>query len=208
MSETMQIAPVTLEGRVIRLEPLTLAHVDELLEHALDPDIWRWMLTDVESRADLERYVATALAEQEHGRSLPFVHVLRASGRAIGSTRFGSIERAHRRVEIGWTWIGRAHRRSAVNTEAKYLMLRHAFEVWDCLRVELKTNALNMRSRNAMLRIGCVEEGTLRQHAISTRGVVRDTMYFSILQREWPAVKQRLEGLLARGAAATPEARR
>ena len=189
--------PITLEGQVIRLEPLALRHIDELLEHALDPDLWRWTLTTVATADDLRRYVEHALLEQTHGRALPFAHVLKATGRAIGSTRFGAIERAHRRVEIGWTWIGRAHQRTAVNTEAKYLMLRHAFETWGCLRVELKTNALNVRSRAAMLRLGCVEEGTLRQHAISDRGVVRDTVYFSILQKEWPAAKTRLEGLLA-----------
>ncbi len=194
-----QPEPVTLEGATVRLVPLTPAHVDELLEHALDPDLWRWTLSHVETRADLERYVASALDEQERGRALPFAHVLKASGRAIGSTRFGSIERVHRRVEIGWTWIGRAHQRTAVNTETKYLMLRHAFETWECLRVELKTNALNTRSRNAMLRIGCVEEGTLRQHAINERGEVRDTVYLSILQKEWPAVKARLEGMLREG---------
>ena len=190
--------PVTLEGEVVRLEPLRFAHVDELLEHALDPDLWRWTLTTVATADDLRRYVETALHEQAQGRALPFVHVLKATGRAIGPTRFAAIERTHRRVEIGWTWIGRAHQRTAVNTEAKYLMLRHAFETWECMRVELKTNALNARSRAAMLRIGCVEEGTLRQHAISDRGVVRDTVYLSILQKEWPAVKARLEGMLAR----------
>ena len=208
MSETMRIEPVTLEGQVVRLAPLTPAHADDLLEHALDPDLWRWTLSHVESRADLERYIASALEEQERGRALPFAHVLRSSGRAIGSTRFGSIERAHRRVEIGWTWIGRAHQRTAVNTEAKYLMLRHAFETWQCLRVELKTNALNTPSRNAMLRIGCVEEGVLRQHAINDRGETRDTLYLSILQREWPGVRARLEGMLQRAGAAAPDAGR
>lgn len=194
-----QPLPVTLEGEVVRLEPLTPAHADDLEAHALDPDLWRWTLSHVESRADLDRYIAAALDEQARGRAVAFAHVLKATGRAIGSTRFGSIERAHRRVEIGWTWIGREHQRTAVNTEAKYLMLRHAFETWECLRVELKTNALNTRSRNAMLRIGCVEEGTLRQHAISDRGVTRDTVYLSILQKEWPAVKANLERMLREG---------
>ncbi len=200
MTELMQIAPVTLEGEVVRLVPLSVDHVAELLDVALDPDLWRWTLTHVASADDLRRYVETALREQGQGRALPFAHVLEASGRAIGSTRFAAIERHHRRVEIGWTWIGRPWQRTAVNTEAKYLMLRHAFETWGCLRVELKTNALNTRSRNAMLRIGCVEEGTLRSHAINDQGVVRDTVYFSILQREWPAVKERLERMMARPA--------
>ncbi len=196
-----QLEPVTLAGTHVRLEPLSLAHAGDLLEHALDPDLWRWTTNHVETPEDLTRYLETALREQEHGRSLPFAHVLPATGRAIGSTRFAAIEPKHRRVEIGWTWIGRGHQRTAVNTEAKYLMLRHAFETWECLRVELKTNALNTRSRAAMRRIGCVEEGVLRQHAINDRGEVRDTVYLSILQREWPAVKARLEGML-RGAVA------
>jgi RimJ/RimL family protein N-acetyltransferase len=190
--------PVVLEGSVVRLEPLTMGHLDDLLEHALDPDLWRWTLSQVSTAEDLKRYLETALREREQGRSLPFAHVLRATGRAIGSTRFGSMEPRHRRVEIGWTWIGRTHQRTAVNTEAKFLMLRHAFETWGCMRVELKTNALNTRSRAAMLRIGCVEEGTLRHHAISDHGVVRDTVYFSILQREWPDVKRRLEAMMQR----------
>jgi N-acetyltransferase len=198
-----QPAPVTLEGEVVRLEPLSPAHADDLEAHALDPELWRWTLSQVSDRAELDHYIATALDEQARGRALPFAHVLKATGRAIGSTRFGAIERAHRRVEIGWTWIGRAHQRTAVNTEAKYLMLRHAFETWDCLRVELKTNVLNTRSRNAMLRIGCVEEGVLRQHAINQRGEVRDTLYLSILQKEWPSVKERLEGMLGRTASGT-----
>jgi RimJ/RimL family protein N-acetyltransferase len=119
------------------------------------------------------------------------------SGRIAGCTRFGSIDLPNRRVEIGWTWVGRPFQRSHVNTEAKYLMLRHAFEFIGCVRVELKTNALNMKSRNAMLRIGCREEGTLRKHAISERGTWRDTVFFSILDTEWPGVKERLERMMS-----------
>ena len=194
----MNHEPVTLEGQVVRLEPLTIDHLGPLLEVGLDPDLWRWTNARVENADDLRRYIETALREQEEGRSLPFATVERASGRAIGSTRYGNIEPGHRRLEIGWTWIGRDWQRTAVNTEAKYLMLRHAFETLGCMRVELKTNALNQRSRAAMRRIGCVEEGTLRKHMISERGVPRDTVYFSILDDEWPAVKERLEGMMAR----------
>jgi RimJ/RimL family protein N-acetyltransferase len=188
---------VTLEGRVVRLEPLTLDHVGPLCEIGLDPDLWRWTNARIDDAADLRRYIETALREREEGRSLPFATIERASGRAIGCTRYGNIEPAHRRLEIGWTWIARDWQRTAVNTEAKFLMLRHAFETLGCMRVELKTNALNQRSRAAMRRIGCVEEGTLSKHMISERGVPRDTVYFSILDDEWPAVKERLEGLMA-----------
>lgn len=187
---------MTLEGTRVRLEPLSLnRHFDGLATIALDPDLWLWTLNTVETAEDLRRYLEEALREQREGRSLPLVTVDRESGTIAGCTRFGNIEPKHRRVEIGWTWVGKEFRRTHVNTEAKYLMLRHAFETWECQRVELKTNVLNRRSRDAMLRIGAKEEGTLRSHAISDRGVVRDTIYYSVIAAEWPAVR---EGLLAR----------
>ena len=187
-----------LSGTTIRLEPLTLDHVPGLCAVGLDPELWRWMTSRVDDEADMERYVRTALRAYESGTALPFATVEQASGRVIGSTRFGAIARPFRRVEIGWTWIARPWQRTAVNTEAKYLMLRHAFEVEDCIRVEFKTDVLNTASRNALLRIGAQEEGVLRDHVITERGRVRDTIYFSILAREWPAVKSMLEQRLAR----------
>ena len=196
--------PVTLEGARVRLEPLSLdLHFDGLAAIGLDPDLWRWTLNVVETEADLRRYLEEALREQKEGRSLPFATVDRASGRVAGCTRFGNIDAKNRRVEIGWTWIGAPFQRSHVNTEAKYLMMRHAFETWACIRVELKTNVLNRRSRDAMLRIGAVEEGVLRRHAISDRGIPRDTIYYSVIAEEWPAVKERLERLMG---APPPEA--
>lgn len=194
----MKIEPVVLEGAHVRLEPLTPAHIDRLLEVALAPDLWRFTLNDVRNREDLARYVDTAMKARDAGRALPFATIERASGRAIGSTRFGNIETAHRRVEIGWTWIGPAWQRTAINTEAKYLMMRHAFESWGCIRVELKTSALNDKSRRAILRIGAKEEGTLRRHGLNEQGVPRDTVYFSVIEEEWPAVKARLEEMLHR----------
>ncbi|MGH7741171.1 MAG: GNAT family N-acetyltransferase [Candidatus Eiseniibacteriota bacterium] len=195
----MNVEPVVLEGRRVRLEPLSLGlHRPGLVQVMLDPELWRWTLATVETESDLDRYLATAMREQAEERSLPFVTVDMVSGRVAGSTRFGNIERSHRRAEIGWTTVGTEFQRSHINTEAKYLMLRHAFETWGCIRVELKTNALNLKSRNAMLRIGCKEEGTLRRHAISERGVVRDTVFFSILDHEWPSVKERLERMMER----------
>jgi RimJ/RimL family protein N-acetyltransferase len=195
---------VTLEGRHVRLEPLSLdRHFEGLCAIGLDPELWRWMLNIVETTAELRRYLQAALREQEEGRSLPFATIARANGQVAGCTRFGNIERAHRRVEIGWTWVGAPYQRTAVNTEAKHLMLRHAFETWGCQRVELKTNALNRRSRAAIARIGAREEGTLRKHMISESGVPRDTVYFSVIDEEWPRVKARLEGMLG-SAAGTP----
>ncbi|HEY0737905.1 MAG TPA: GNAT family protein [Herpetosiphonaceae bacterium] len=193
MTGSTSVQPVTLEGQVVRLEPLTLAHLDQLCEVALDEDLWRWTTTQVRTRDELREYIEAALQSQQQGTALPFATIERASGRAIGSTRYGNIEMRDRRVEIGWTWVGRPWQRTAVNTEAKYLMLRHAFETLGCIRVELKTDALNERSRRAILRIGAREEGILRQHMITASGRLRDTVYFSVLDREWPEVKAALE---------------
>ena len=196
----MKVAPVTLEGARVRLEPLTLEHHAALCEVGLDPELWRWTTADVRSPEDLRRYIQKALADQREGTALPFATIDRATWKAVGSTRFGSIEPLHRRVEIGWTWIGRAWQRTAINTEAKYLMLRHAFEVWSAMRVEFKTNAMNYRSRTAIARLGAKEEGTFRKHMISERGVPRDTVYYSILDTEWPAVRAGLEEKVRGGA--------
>ena len=199
----MNIVPVTLDGTRVRMEPLALdRHFEGLCAIGLDPDLWRWMLNAVVTREDLRGYLETALEEQAEARSLPFATIDRASGTIAGCTRFGSIDRANLRVEIGWTWVGRPFQRSHVNTEAKYLMLSHAFETWGCRRVELKTNALNERSRNAMLRIGCTFEGILRNYQTSDQGVTRDTAMFSIIDREWPAVKTRLESMMKGGGGA------
>ncbi len=192
----IDLSPCVLEGSLVRLEPLGPHHLDGLCAVGLDPEIWRLTIAKVDSRAAMERYVAQALAEQRAGTALPFATVLQASGEVIGSTRFHSATPAHRRVEIGWTWLGRAWQRTGANTEAKYLMLRHAFERWDCLRVEFKTSTLNQRSRAALRRIGAVEEGVLRSHMINQDGTVRDSVYFSILQEEWPSVKLRLERMM------------
>ena len=195
----MRIEPVTLEGAHVRLEPLSLErHGAGLLEIALDPELWRWTVAKIETPGELHRYVERALQDQAEGRALPFATVERAGGRIVGSTRFMAIAVPHRRVEIGSTWIARPWQRTAINTEAKYLMLRHAFETWGCQRVELKTDTRNERSRQAMLRLGCVEEGTHRKHMVTGHGEVRDTVYYGVVDDEWPAVKARLERLLGR----------
>ncbi len=197
MKETGVTATTTLEGARIRLEPLGEAHHAALCAVGLDATLWQWTPKPVHTAADMADYIAFALAERAAGRALPFVIVDKATGQAIGSTRYGAIEPAHRRVEIGWTWLGRSWQRTAANTEAKYLLLRHAFETLGCIRVELKTDALNERSRAAIRRIGAREEGILRSHMITAGGRVRDTVYYSILDREWPQVKKDLESRLS-----------
>jgi N-acetyltransferase len=187
--------PLTLEGAVVRLEPIRRDHAElfwQVANNALD-DIFRWIPYRMKLREDFGLVVEKALAEQERGDSVVFATVERASRRVIGSTRYMNIDRANRRVEIGSTWIAPAWQRTAINTEAKYLMLRHAFEVWQCIRVELKTDALNEKSRNAILRLGAKEEGTLRKHVITWTGRIRDSVYFSILAEEWPEAKTALE---------------
>src|ERR1700739_737262 len=203
VSPVQIIFPVTFEGSVVRLEPIRGDHAElfwDVAKNDLD-DIFRWIPYAMKIREDFQKLINKTFAEQERGESVVFATVERTSGQTIGSTRFMNIDRANRRVEIGSTWIAPAWQRTAVNTEAKYLMLRHAFEEWKCIRVELKTDALNQKSRHAILRIGAKEEGTLRQHVITWTGRVRDTVYFSILDNEWPEVKARLEAMRARSQA-------
>jgi N-acetyltransferase len=193
------VKPITLEGKAVRLEPLRLEHAPLLWDVVKGDlaDTFRWLPYSMAKSEDFQLVVEKALAEQQRGESLPFATVERSSGRVIGSTRYMNIDVANRKVEIGSTWIAPAWQRTAINTEAKYLMLRHAFEKWGCLRGELKTDALNQKSRNAILRIGAKEEGTLRQHIVTYTGRLRDTVYFSILDSEWPDVKAGLEDKLS-----------
>jgi RimJ/RimL family protein N-acetyltransferase len=191
----MEIIPLTLQHNTVRLDPIRREHWQELWKVAKDSleDTFRWIPYPMRSAEDFESWMEKALSEQARGASLVFATVDRASGKLIGSTRFMNIDGANRRVEIGSTWIAPRWQRSAINTEAKYLMLQHAFEQWGCIRVELKTDALNEKSRNAILRIGAKEEGTLRQHMVTHTGRRRDTVYFSVIEGEWPAVKAKLE---------------
>jgi RimJ/RimL family protein N-acetyltransferase len=192
----MTVAPVILEGQHVRLEPLTFEHAPSLAAVGLDGELWKWIPTPVRTPEEMSGYVQTALNEQTKGLALPFALVERSSGRVIGSTRYGNIDLEHHRAEIGWTWIARQWQRSPINTETKYLLLRHAFETLKCIRVELKTDSLNERSRAAILRIGAREEGTFRNHMITASGRIRHTVYFSILDSEWPEVKAGLEAKL------------
>jgi RimJ/RimL family protein N-acetyltransferase len=193
------LEPVTLEGSYVRLEPMTMAHHAGLTAIGLDPDIWRRAIAPIRTAEEMRSYMETALQLQREGTVLPFVTVERSSGRVVGSTRFGNYDRANSRIEIGWTWLAPAWQRTAMNTEAKLLMLTHAFEHIACVRVELKTDVLNAQSRNAILRIGAKEEGVFRKHTLTSTGRYRDSVYYSILDDEWPLVRARLESLVARG---------
>lgn len=194
------VFPITLEGATVRLEPIRPEHAALFWDAAKDSleNIFQWIPYRMATREDFDRLVEKAFLEQERGESVVFATVERSSGGVVGSTRFMNIDRANRRVEIGSTWIAPAWQRTGVNTEAKYLMLRHAFEEWKCFRVELKTDALNQRSRNAIARIGAKEEGTLRRHVVTWTGRVRDSVYFSVLDSEWPEVKSALENKMSR----------
>jgi N-acetyltransferase len=204
----MQIAPVTLEGRIIRLEPLSLEHLEGLCAIGLDPELWRWTTSVVRTAEDMRAYVETALRSQEEGTALPYATVWKESGKVVGSTRFGNIDAENRRVEIGWTWVGTPWQRTPINTEAKYLMLRHAFETLGCIRVEFKTDSFNDKSRKALLRIGAKEEGTFRNHMVVHDGRYRHSVYFSIIESEYPAVKilleEKLQSLEARASRPLP----
>lgn len=188
--------PVTLAGTHVILEPLALAHAADLFEAGRDPATWRYMPRPaLRSVEDTESMIRQALVEADAGREIAFAIVERASRRAIGSTRLLDIQRPHRAIEIGWTWIGPAWRRTPVNTECKLLLLTHLFEDLGAHRVTLKTDARNLESLRAIERIGGVREGVLRRHRVQWDGFVRDSVYYGITDAEWPAVKARLAGL-------------
>jgi RimJ/RimL family protein N-acetyltransferase len=204
-ADPLKIEPVVLRGSIVRLEPLTLDHVAALSRGGVDPALWLWVPNQVHTPEDMEAYVLTALDEQRRGISLPFVIIDQASDQVVGSTRYANIETSHRRLEIGWTWLTPSHQRSGANTEAKLLLLTHAFDVLGVMRVELKTDSLNQKSRTAIARLGAVEEGTFRNHMIiPSTGRVRHTVYYSIIDSEWPAIKANLTARLRRAAATPP----
>lgn len=189
----MKIEPVILEGKFVRLEPLRVEHLDSLTEIGLDESLWLWTAAIVKNKEDMRRYIEAALDEFERKISLPFITVEKSSGKIVGSTRFGNIDVKNNRAEIGWTWINPRWQKTQINTEAKLLMLSHAFETWKCIRVELKTDVLNDKSRIAIERLGAQEEGILRRHIITEAGRIRDTIYYSILDTEWQSVKNNLQ---------------
>lgn len=194
----MDLSPLTLTGRYVRLEPLAEGHLDGIWEVAKDPSLWLFTVTRIASRADVDAWFERIQAERERGTTLAFATVEAAGGRVVGSTRFLNVSEHDLRAEIGGTFVGRPWQKTAVNTEAKYLMLRHAFERWGCVRVEFKTSLANLVSRQAISRLGATEEGVLRRHTRLPDGSWRDTVYFSVLDSEWPRVRAALESRLGR----------
>jgi RimJ/RimL family protein N-acetyltransferase len=192
--------PITLGAEHVRLEPLSIAHVPDLFQVAQDDEVWRWLSIPPPSSLDeMRAWVSEALELQVRVGEQPFAVIDRATGAAIGSTRYLNVEAPHRGLEIGWTWYGRAYWRTAVNTECKYLLLRHAFESLGCIRVQSRTDLRNERSQQAIERLGAVREGVLRKHRIVTRdGYHRSSVCYSIIDDEWPTVKARLESMLNR----------
>lgn len=181
----MRVGPVTLEGRHVRLIPMTLDHVESLFKAADFPEIWEHTTTQrMETVADIRGYIETALAEQAEGSAIPLVTTDRATGEVIGATRFADVSVNDRRLAIGWTWLRPDRQRTGINGEAKALMLQQAFDVWGALRVEIRTDVRNVRSRAAIERIGGTYEGTLRQHMI-VDGRVRNTAYYSVIDIDW-----------------------
>ncbi len=195
--EVMDIRPLTLEGRIVRLVPLAETHVMDLSHVGLRPEIWQHMLYgNIDSEEKMLGFIRDLLQRQARGTDLPFTVILRTTGKPIGCTRYMYINLPDRCVEIGGTWYAPEYQRTGVNTESKYLLLCHAFERWGCIRVQLKTDLNNVRSQRAIERLGAVKEGVLRNHMIRPDGTPRDTVMYSIIDREWPLVKARLEGLM------------
>ncbi|MFD0672732.1 GNAT family N-acetyltransferase [Cohnella sp. GCM10027633] len=193
----MDVKPIVLEGSRVVLTPMEEAHIEGLYHAGSDARIWELQGKLIEHPDDMRKFVLSALSEQARGTELPFTIIDQETGKIVGSTRFMDIMATHRALEIGWTWYHPDVWRTRVNTECKYLLLRHAFETLGTVRVQLKTDKRNTRSQAAIQRIGGVYEGTLRNHRILPDGYIRDTVYFSIVASEWPDAKKRLEGYLS-----------
>jgi N-acetyltransferase len=190
------LRPIVLEGERVRLIPLESSHADGLFEAGNDPRIWKGIMEPIESIEDAQNMAAGALEDQKQNGSLPFTVFDKESEKIVGSTRLFDVIPSHRQLEIGHTWYHPAVWRSRVNTECKYLLLMHSFEVLDMVRVQIKTDLRNTQSQAAIARLGAVKEGVLRQHRILFDGYIRDTVMFSVINHEWPEVKARLEGFL------------
>ena len=196
---TNWVTPVTLIGKHVRLEPMSETHISGLAEIGMGQAFWDFMLYgDINTREDMANWVRDILSRAERGTDLPFVVIHLGSGRIAGATRYLNIVPKDRGLEIGGTWYGLEFQRTPVNTECKYLLLRHAFETLGCIRVQLKTDLRNERSQKAIERIGAVKEGVLRNHMILPDGRVRDSVFYSIIDSEWLAVKKRLEEMMER----------
>jgi RimJ/RimL family protein N-acetyltransferase len=192
------VAPVELAGTLVRLTPMQAADAPALAAVGLDQELWRWIPTPVTSAEDMRVYVETALDEGRRGDALPFTIRSIATGETIGATRFANVRAEDLGLEIGWTWFAPPWQRTGANSETKLLMLTHAFETLGAVRVELKTDRLNTQSRRAIERLGAVEEGVFRKHrVVAHQGRFRDTIYYSIVDEEWPSIKTHLTGMLA-----------
>ncbi len=195
----LNVQPITLSGQLVRLEPLRFEHAAELLAVGQEEDIWAYMLGNPsDSLESMQSYVGATLRQQAAGKELPFVIRELVSGRALGSTRYMNIELRDRGLEIGSTWLEASARRTGVNTECKYLLLRHAFEELGAIRVQFKTDSRNLRSQRAIERIGAIKEGVLRNHMIVQHGYYRASVYYSIIDSEWPQVKTKLQAMMVR----------
>jgi RimJ/RimL family protein N-acetyltransferase len=196
MGNDRWVQPVTLEGQLVRLEPLSMDHLDDLARVAFEGDLWRWTVVQPTDRDGLEAWITAAVTAAAAGSELPFATVDQATGRAVGSTRFMSIVPEHRRLEIGWTWVGLGHQRTGANREAKLLQMTHAFEALGANRVEFKTDSLNTKANPGLLGIGATYEGTFRNHMVMPGGRLRHSTYYSVIREEWPAVKAALQAKL------------
>jgi RimJ/RimL family protein N-acetyltransferase len=195
----MKIEPVTLKGSLVRLEPLRMEHAAELCEASRDPGLWTYKpVKQPRSLTDMEQLIASVLQSQQAGACLPFAIVNLERGCAVGETRYHSFLLQDYGLEIGWTWLTPSVQRTGVNTECKYLLLRHAFEAMGAIRVQFRTHHLNINSQRAIERLGAIKEGVLRNHLILPDGSYRHSVYYSSIQSEWPAVKARLENMMQR----------
>ncbi len=193
----MDIEPVELHGELVRLQPLAAAHAPDLYHASRDPALWRYKpVTAPDTVAQMLALIAATLDLQQAGQCLPFAIVEQASGHAIGETRYHNFAHADNGLEIGWTWLTPRAQRTGINTECKFLLLRHAFEHLGAARVQFRTHHLNARSQQALQRLGAVREGVLRHHILMPDGTWRDSVYYSIIETEWPAVRTHLERLM------------
>lgn len=195
---TSWLKPISLEGSLVKLEPLNVTHRGDLLKAASDGELWELWYTSVPSAETIDSYMDTVFKNQQVGLALPFVVIEKKTGKVVGSTRYMNADAQNRRVEIGSTWYSQSVQRTGINTECKYLLLGHAFEQLKTIAVEFKTNFHNFPSRNAILRLGAKQEGIIRNHRIDHNGNLRDTVLFSILDNEWPTVKTSLEFKMSR----------
>ncbi|MEK4049596.1 GNAT family N-acetyltransferase [Bacillus sp. FSL K6-2839] len=192
----MEITPVVLIGDRVKIQPMEDYHVQELFDAGNNPDIWAHMPMRVQSIEDMKSLVNGALQAREQGSEFPFVIFDKNSGKIVGSTRFLNISIPNRNLEIGWTWLSPTVWRTRINTECKYLLLKHCFETLGTIRVQLKTDSRNVRSQQAIERLGLVKEGVLRNHMVMPDGYLRDSVYYSVIDQEWVLVKDKLESML------------